>query len=90
MWGFSSSPIIVNDNVIDFTITPGEEGKKAKVVWRPLLNEYTVASQVDTVEAGEPMQIDIRREATGYILRGQIPVDHEPLVLADEVGDAAQ
>lgn len=84
------TPIFVNDNVIDFLITPGKEQEKAKVEWRPQLKQFTVASQIETVEPGESLQVDIRREATGYILRGQIPADRKPLVLVDEVGDAAQ
>lgn len=83
------TPIIVNDNVIDFTITPGAEHKKANVDWRPKVGDFTVHSEVETADAGEHPHIDIRREATGYIVRGQIPADHKPLVMVDEVSDPA-
>ena len=84
------TPIMVNDNLIDFTITPGEPGKPATVVWRPQSALVQVDARVETVAAGEALSTTIRG-GVGHsvILTGKIPADHKPLVRVFEIADAA-
>jgi D-alanyl-D-alanine carboxypeptidase/D-alanyl-D-alanine-endopeptidase (penicillin-binding protein 4) len=84
------TPIMVNDNLIDFTITPGEPGRPASVTWRPQSALVQVDARVETVAAGEALTTTIRG-GTGHsvILTGKIPAGHKPLVRVFEVSDAA-
>ena len=57
--GFVRTPISVNDNVIDFVITPTVPGKAALVDWRPQTSFYQVESQVMTVDPKKESQIEV-------------------------------
>lgn len=75
------TPIILNDNLIDVTILPGEAGQPAKVDWRPKTAAFTVSSEVETVAAGEPMEIMLEvspDDPKAGIVKGQIPVGYKP------------
>ncbi|HEY1173556.1 MAG TPA: D-alanyl-D-alanine carboxypeptidase/D-alanyl-D-alanine-endopeptidase [Verrucomicrobiae bacterium] len=83
------TPIVVNDNVVDFIIAPGKEGEKAKVTWRPHSMGIQVDAQVETIAEGKPV-ITVRSEGGGYYsLRGQIPATNAPLVRIADVADPA-
>ena len=86
------TPIIVNDNVIDFQITPAKEpGQRANVEWRPHSTTTVVDSQIETVKEGEKPKFYIYTSATGGItLRGSLPVNSPPRVLAHEVDNPAR
>jgi D-alanyl-D-alanine carboxypeptidase/D-alanyl-D-alanine-endopeptidase (penicillin-binding protein 4) len=84
------TPVLVNDNLIDFTITPGEEGQPAKVEHRPQSITVQVDAQVETVEKGRRPNITITASPPGrFVVRGQMPAGHKPLVRVREVDDAA-
>ena len=85
------SPIVVNDNLVDVTITPGREGETATVDWRPRSPAYTVTSQVLTVGAGQDTDVTIVANDDGSMLTatGQIAVDADPLLRVHEVSDPA-
>jgi D-alanyl-D-alanine carboxypeptidase/D-alanyl-D-alanine-endopeptidase (penicillin-binding protein 4) len=84
------TPMIINDNLIDLTITPGERGSMAKVTWRPQSALVQVDARVETVAAGEPVTTAIRAGSGHAILiSGKIPAGHKPLVRVFEVPDAA-
>ncbi len=84
------TPIIINDNLIDLVITPGEPGKGATVTCRPQTALVPVDARVETVAAGEPL-VTTLRGGTGQsvILTGKIPAGHKPLLRVYEVPDAA-
>ncbi|UUX93928.1 D-alanyl-D-alanine carboxypeptidase/D-alanyl-D-alanine endopeptidase [Methanoplanus endosymbiosus] len=42
------TPIIINDNLIDITVTPDKAGNPAAVDWRPKSSAYTVKSSIIT------------------------------------------
>src|SRR5262249_28784154 len=44
------TPIIVNDNVLDFTFEPTEPGQPAKTIWRPESALFQVEFDVQTVK----------------------------------------
>jgi len=84
------SPITINDNVLDFTFTPGEAGKPAAVEWRPKTSAYTIDCDVATGSATSKPTITIDEPLHGTItIRGTIPAEREPLVLYHEVENPA-
>lgn len=84
------TPIIVNDNVLDFSLEPTELGQPAKTSWRPQTALFKVEFDVKTVKEGEPLQTTIQADADGHVrIRGQIPANKTNLVRVHEVPDAA-
>lgn len=47
------SPIMINDNLIDLELVPGEVGESAALDWRPRIEGYNVTSEVVISEANE-------------------------------------
>ncbi len=86
--GYVVSPVWINDNLIDLTVTPGTAGRKATVVSRPLTAAFTVESDVTTVAADQPMTVAVASPRPGVIsVTGNIPAGREPLVQAHQVTD---
>ena len=86
--GYIESPVWINDNLIDFTITPGAVGSKAKIVSRPLTARFTVEADVATVAAGAPLTVAVTSPRPGVIaVSGNIPADQGPLVQVYQVPD---
>jgi D-alanyl-D-alanine carboxypeptidase/D-alanyl-D-alanine-endopeptidase (penicillin-binding protein 4) len=84
------TPIIVNDNVIDFLITPGKAGSPATVEWRPKTSVIDVDARVETGEPNKDPDIKITSHASGRIVvRGRIAEGARPLVRVEEVADPA-
>ncbi len=87
------TPILINDNAIDFTIVPTKAGERAKVTWRPQTSALQVETRMETVaKEGKDAKVTtwIREEGPGRLyVYGQIPEGHEPIVRIHEVSDAA-
>ncbi|MBN8626893.1 MAG: D-alanyl-D-alanine carboxypeptidase/D-alanyl-D-alanine-endopeptidase [Planctomycetes bacterium] len=84
------TPIVVNDNVLDFTITPGEVGKSATIDWRPKTAVYMIDAQVQTVAAGTKSSIVIDEPLSGTVnVRGTIAADKKPTVMVHEAESPA-
>jgi serine-type D-Ala-D-Ala carboxypeptidase/endopeptidase (penicillin-binding protein 4) len=83
------TPILVNDNVLDFLIEPTEAGQPAKVTVRPQTGLYDITLDMQTVEAGGKVETWIRVENNKLTLRGKIPAGRAPLVRIYEVPDPA-
>lgn len=84
------SSITINDNVLDFTFTPGETGKPAEIDWRPKTSAYTIDSHVTTGPSSSKPAITIDEPLHGTItIRGNIPHGYGPLVLYHEVENPA-
>ncbi|MFM7073675.1 MAG: D-alanyl-D-alanine carboxypeptidase/D-alanyl-D-alanine-endopeptidase [Planctomycetota bacterium] len=84
------TPIQINDNLIDFTITPDAPGKPAKVEWRPRSAALNVETRFQTVEKGGQLVTWVRDLGQGRLhVHGQIPAEHAPVVRVHEVADAA-
>ncbi len=84
------TPIQINDNLIDFTITPDAPGKPAKVEWRPRSVALQVETRFETVAKGGSLVTWIRDLGHGRLhVHGQIPAEHPPVVRVHEVADAA-
>lgn len=88
--GYFVTPIWVNDNLIDLTITPGVAGEAATLEWRPQVAAYQVSSSAMTVAAGEPLTVSVTSPGPGVIeVSGNIPADQGPLVQVFQVPDPA-
>jgi D-alanyl-D-alanine carboxypeptidase/D-alanyl-D-alanine-endopeptidase (penicillin-binding protein 4) len=82
------TPIWINDNLLDFTVTPGKVGEAATFVWRPETAAYTVTSEVQTVEADKPLTVIVTSSSPGkLLLSGNIPVSQKQLVKTWQVED---
>ncbi|HJZ92826.1 MAG TPA: D-alanyl-D-alanine carboxypeptidase/D-alanyl-D-alanine-endopeptidase [Gemmataceae bacterium] len=83
------SPMLVNDNVVDVTITPGaKEGDAATVKIRP--ETAYVQMDADVRTGAEKSAISVTIEATGsgpFMVRGQVPAKGEPVVRICAVDD---
>jgi D-alanyl-D-alanine carboxypeptidase/D-alanyl-D-alanine-endopeptidase (penicillin-binding protein 4) len=84
------TPIMINDNLIDFIITPAKAGSPVTFKSRPETAAYTIDAQVDTAAPGGPSIIHVAAPAPGrLVVRGHVPEGHKPLVHVYEVDDAA-
>ncbi|QDU31885.1 D-alanyl-D-alanine carboxypeptidase precursor [Anatilimnocola aggregata] len=84
------SPIVINDNVIDLILKPGEVGKPAEITWRPQCSVVRVEARVETIAAGGKLETFVREQADGLItVTGKVPADKAPLVKIHEVTEAA-
>jgi D-alanyl-D-alanine carboxypeptidase/D-alanyl-D-alanine-endopeptidase (penicillin-binding protein 4) len=84
------SPILVNDNLIDFTITPTQPGQRATVATRPACSAVVIDAQVTTIAKGLPIRLTLESTGPGfYVVRGEVPAEHQPIVRVHEVDDPA-
>jgi serine-type D-Ala-D-Ala carboxypeptidase/endopeptidase (penicillin-binding protein 4) len=83
------TPIIVNDNVIDLTVTPADAvGKAATVRLRPEIVFAQVDTVVETVEADRKPNIEVTTTGPQRVtVRGRIPLKSKPLVRVWPVDD---
>ena len=73
------TPIVVNDNLVDVTILPDEEGEDAILEVRPLTEAFQVVNEVVTVSEGEETDVEISQDVTNTgVVKGQIAVDFNP------------
>jgi len=88
--GITRTPIIINDNVIDFIITPYKLGESALVDYRPRTIAYEVEAQVDTVSSNKEPQIEVTSPSAGRIVvRGEVPEGYQPVIRVYGVEDSA-
>lgn len=86
---YSITPIMINDNLIDFEITPGKAGEDAVVKWRPQSSVYRVISNVKTVSSGEEnIEVDSKGNGT-IIVKGQIPANSSTVIRTYAIEDPA-
>ncbi|MFO0901841.1 MAG: D-alanyl-D-alanine carboxypeptidase/D-alanyl-D-alanine-endopeptidase [Pirellulales bacterium] len=84
------TPIMINDNAIDFVIEPTKVGQPARVTWRPETSGLQIETRIETVAKGAKATTWIREEGPGRLyIHGQAPEGHEPLVRIYETPDAA-
>jgi serine-type D-Ala-D-Ala carboxypeptidase/endopeptidase (penicillin-binding protein 4) len=82
------SPIMINDNLIDLTLTSGSAGQPATLNWRPQTAAYQVRSEVQTVTAGGMLDVTVTAPQPGVILlQGQMPADQAELLRTYQVAD---
>jgi len=75
------SPIIVNNNLIDFTTKPGRPGQIATTRMSPKVAPWTVRSEVRTIAAGGKTSIVVTSPAPGkVVLQGAVAADADPVL----------
>ncbi|MCW0214931.1 MAG: D-alanyl-D-alanine carboxypeptidase/D-alanyl-D-alanine-endopeptidase [Pseudonocardia sp.] len=80
------TPIMINDNLVDLTITPGAAGAAATVTSRPVTAAYQVRSTVTTSASG-PAAVTVSTPEPGVIaLAGTVPTG-APLLRVQQVAD---
>ena len=73
------TPIVVNDNLVDVTILPEEDGEDAVVEVRPVSEAFQVVNEVVTVAEGEDTDVELSQDETNTgVVNGQIAVDFMP------------
>ncbi|HET7094362.1 MAG TPA: D-alanyl-D-alanine carboxypeptidase/D-alanyl-D-alanine-endopeptidase [Thermomicrobiales bacterium] len=73
--GYVLSPVWINDNLIDISLTPGAVGDPATLTWRPQTAAYRVQADVRTVAPDEALNLTVSAPSPGTIaVAGQIPV----------------
>jgi D-alanyl-D-alanine carboxypeptidase/D-alanyl-D-alanine-endopeptidase (penicillin-binding protein 4) len=83
------TPIYVNDNLIDFTITPTKAGEPAEVKWRPESKSLRIELHVETVAKEGKTNTSVRDHGGGRIsVHGHISEGHKPVLRVLEVPDA--
>lgn len=89
--GESITPIVVNQNLIDVLVTPGEAGQPATVEMTPAVAPWRIVGQVDTVAAGADASISDPESAQhGEItIGGTIAADSEPVLKVFALEDPA-
>jgi len=85
------TPIIINDNVLDILVTPGEKpGSAARVESKPATRYLAMDADVRTVEKGKATHLEIQwADAGKFTVRGQIAVDSRPRIGILPVEDPA-
>lgn len=83
------SPIVVNDNVIDLVLKPGDVGKPTEVTWRPHCGLLRVESRVETIAAGGKAEMFLRDHEGLITITGKLPTDKQHVVRIQEVTDPA-
>jgi D-alanyl-D-alanine carboxypeptidase/D-alanyl-D-alanine-endopeptidase (penicillin-binding protein 4) len=70
------SPISINDDQIDITITPTGPGAAPSLAMRPQTAAYRLVNKVTTGPAGNPLEISVTEEPKGTIVvQGTIAAD---------------
>jgi D-alanyl-D-alanine carboxypeptidase/D-alanyl-D-alanine-endopeptidase (penicillin-binding protein 4) len=85
------TPIVLNDNVIDVVVTPGDQADEpASLRLVPETSYAEVDNQVRTAPEGTRPSIRVESAGPrGFAVRGRLPVGHEPVVKIWEVDDPA-
>jgi D-alanyl-D-alanine carboxypeptidase/D-alanyl-D-alanine-endopeptidase (penicillin-binding protein 4) len=86
-YGAAISAIVVNDNTVTLTLTPGaKSGDAVTAVIEPMTKEFAVRNEVTTIGAKEKADLRLTREPGGdtVVVSGVMPAKSEPrkLVLA--------
>jgi D-alanyl-D-alanine carboxypeptidase/D-alanyl-D-alanine-endopeptidase (penicillin-binding protein 4) len=70
------TPIWINDNLIDLSLTPGAAGDPATLTWRPETAAFHVENDVRTVAASEALELHVDSPSSGVIaVSGNLPVN---------------
>jgi D-alanyl-D-alanine carboxypeptidase/D-alanyl-D-alanine-endopeptidase (penicillin-binding protein 4) len=83
------TPIMVNDNLIDVVVGPGDRvGEPARVRLRPATEFVRMESSVVTAPPGEPTRVEVQPVGSqGFLLRGQVALGSRPVLRVYAVPD---
>lgn len=80
--GTNITPLMINENLIDIVLNPGEIDQPANLGWRPNVVRYSVRNNVKTVAKGGPMDIKVTTDRSGrnIMVEGTLPIDQKNIV----------
>lgn len=86
------SPILINENLIDIIINPGEKEGAATMTWRPIVKGYEVKNEVKTVSNDGPLEIRITADEAGknIVVHGTIPLGQKEIVRTFSIKDPSK
>lgn len=87
--GMLLTPIMINENVIDFVVNPTGIGEAANVTWRPVVEGYAVTNKVKTVAKDGQLEIQVSADPSGknMVIEGTIPADQKELIRTFAIKD---
>lgn len=83
------TPIMINDNLIDITVSASEVGQPPKVERRPRCETHAVDCQAQTVAADGEYKIEVKSNGRQAVVSGTIPVGEPPILSVVDVDDPA-
>ena len=92
-YGAAISAIVVDDNTVTLTLTPGEKvGGVVQAVVEPAAQEFAVKNEVVTIGAKEKGDLRLTREpgATTVVVSGTLPAKSTPRKLVLAIQEPAQ
>ncbi len=84
------SPIIINDNLLGVTTTPGAVGKAPTLATSPKTAAFTLVNEVKTVAPGDGTDIEFEAgQGDQLIVKGTVEADSDPVLNVYHVPDPA-
>lgn len=83
------SPIVVNDNMIDVTLTPTRPGRRVKAKIRPRTKAYAIDVRTRTGTRGSAVAPRVISRNGRFVVAGSIPAGIDPVVQVARVPDPA-
>ncbi|WP_424464417.1 D-alanyl-D-alanine carboxypeptidase/D-alanyl-D-alanine endopeptidase [Pseudoclavibacter helvolus] len=87
------TPIVINQNLLDVLVTPGEAGQPATAALTPAVGQWKLDLQVETVPAGEETEVSPPKPSPNdpntLVVSGTIAVDADPVLRVYEFDDPA-
>lgn len=87
--GMKLTPMMINENLIDLVINPGEVGSSGTLSWRPKVPGYAVKNAVRTVSPGQPTEIEITSDPAGntLLVEGTVATDQKDIIRTFSIQD---
>ncbi|WP_323744267.1 D-alanyl-D-alanine carboxypeptidase/D-alanyl-D-alanine-endopeptidase [Pseudoclavibacter sp. VKM Ac-2888] len=85
------TPIVINQNLLDVLVTPGEAGAPATAALTPAVGKWALDLQVETVPAGEEYKVEAPEVSASdpntIVVTGTIAADADPVLRVFEFDD---
>nr|WP_219820190.1 D-alanyl-D-alanine carboxypeptidase/D-alanyl-D-alanine-endopeptidase [Pseudoclavibacter sp. RFBI5] len=85
------TPIVINQNLLDVLVTPGEAGAPATAALTPAVGKWALDLQVETVPAGEEYKLSAPKlsasDPNTVVVTGTIAADADPVLRVFEFDD---
>ncbi|WP_219820049.1 MULTISPECIES: D-alanyl-D-alanine carboxypeptidase/D-alanyl-D-alanine-endopeptidase [unclassified Pseudoclavibacter] len=85
------TPIVINQNLLDVLVTPGDAGAPATAALTPAVGKWALDLQVETVPAGEEYKVEAPEVSASdpntIIVTGTIAADADPVLRVFEFDD---
>jgi len=86
-WAAPFGTFSLNDNCIDLTLEPGEEGRPAKITTIPNTKYVTILNRTETVRGGETWGFTRKAGTNEITLTGEFPAGAKPITKSVAIHD---